>query len=80
MVSRGLKEEWGAIIQWGGMAETLETNAGDRCTEIGTHLMSPRCTLKLLKLWVMCVLSQLKMGKPFLCNYGEKNGKNFSHL
>lgn len=45
MVSRGLKEEWGAIIQWGGMAElqfyklkhTLETNAGDRCTEIGMH-------------------------------------------
>lgn len=56
VVSRGLKEEWGAIIQWGGMLElqfyklkhTLETNAGDSCTEMGMHLMSLRCTLKLL--------------------------------
>lgn len=61
-----------AELQFYKLKHTLETNAGDRCTEIGTHLMSPRCTLKLLKLWVMCVLSQLKMGKPFLCNYGEK--------
>ena len=56
VASRGWKEERRAIIQWGGMLElqfyklkhTLEMNAGDSCTEIGMHLMSLRCTLKLL--------------------------------
>lgn len=55
-VSRGSREEWRAIVQWGGMLElqfyklkhTLETNAGGSCTEIGMHLMSLRCMLKLL--------------------------------